>query len=279
MSSCHLGFTRFPLWAAALNFCVFGITFLSQDEWSVKSNLRITGPQINNFNGCNYANHRFFPDLCPLGPADGVLPPWQIPFCFRASPGPLTVGKLAVNCWAAHLFDRQLDLACFLFFSSLPSLPFVGVAVRAASSLFAGISPFLSITWISIRVVNQRRTFALLISWSKGLTTCAFSHTPVHMLVRSFFFNSLAHFAEIADRCIQCHWLQLGFSRCLCCLHHVRLNISDSSPGCFIFITSVLYSYLLVIQTVAICRLCFAEASSAVSAWYPGLFYAVSSHN
>lgn len=63
----------------------------------------------------------FFLTFVPSACTDGVLPPWQIPFCFRAS---LTVGKLALNRWAAHVFDRQLDLACFsfifIFFLSFP---------------------------------------------------------------------------------------------------------------------------------------------------------------
>lgn len=245
MSSCHLGFTRFPLWAAALNFCVFGITFLSPDEWSVKSNLRITGPQINNFKGCNYANARFFfSDLCPLRLYGRRFASLTDSFLFpcisdsrKAGIKPLSCSRVWQTAWLGLFFFY------FHFFSFLPlqSPPFVRVAVRAASSLFAAFSQsleFPSKLWT--KEVFFFFFFALLISWSKGLTTCTFSHTPMHILVwsipppklsGSFCWNSWQMYSMpltpawiftlplLLASCAPEHFWHLAW---MLCIHHLR---------------------------------------------------------
>lgn len=120
----HLSLFQFllPPWAAAINFCVFRITFPSGEEWSVKSNLRNARPPIHNFSGCNYANDRSFSDLYPSACMDGGLPLWQPAFCFRALYNFVTAGDPPLKCWGAHLFERQLDFSCCSFSFALHPL-------------------------------------------------------------------------------------------------------------------------------------------------------------
>lgn len=125
----------FPLWAAAINFCVSRITFPSGEEWSVKSNLRNARPPIHNFSGCNYANDRSFSDLYPSACMDGGLPLRQPAFCFRALYHFVTAREPALKCWGAHLFERQHDFLCGSF--SFPLFTFVVyVSVSVTFSLF-----------------------------------------------------------------------------------------------------------------------------------------------
>lgn len=104
----------FPLWAAAINFCVFRITFPSGEEWSVKSNLRNARPPIHNFSGCNYANDRSFSDLYPSACMDGGLPLRQPAFCFRALYHFVTAREPDLKCWGAHLLKDSMTFCAAL---------------------------------------------------------------------------------------------------------------------------------------------------------------------
>lgn len=185
----------------------------------------------------------FFLTFVPSACTDGVLPPWQIPFCFRAS---LTVGKLALNRWAAHVFDRQLDLACFSFiFIFFLSFPFNLLRLFVLLSEQHPPCLLLSLNHWNFHPSCEPKKFfffffALLISWSKGLTTCTFSHTPMHILVwsipppklsGSFCWNSWQMYSMpltpawiftlplLLASCAPEHFWHLAW---MLCIHHLR---------------------------------------------------------
>lgn len=114
-----------------------GVLFHHRNEWSVKSNLRLTGPQIRHYSGCNYANDGSFSDLRPALCKDCGVAKYLF---YLLSCVSWHCDSMSVKCWGAQLFDRQLDFLCCSFFP--PHSLFtcvVHVPVSVTSSLFIAL--------------------------------------------------------------------------------------------------------------------------------------------
>lgn len=112
----------FPLWVAAINFCVFRITFPSGEEWSVKSNLRNAGATDTQLRGIQLCQWQiiFWPlslkpvwmSLCHCCSLLSLsfLPPFSVLFNILQQ-----FECQGQNCWGAPRFERQHDFLCCSF--------------------------------------------------------------------------------------------------------------------------------------------------------------------
>lgn len=184
-----------------INFCVFGITFPSGEEWSVKSNLRNARPPIHNLCGCNYANDRSFSDLYPAACADGALPLWQPAFCFHALYNFVTAGDPALKCWGAHLFERQLDFLCCSFSFALYLL-FCSVHLCQCNiliiSLSASLLPLLVSLLLLIFLFRLSRSLSLSSVFPSGILQMAGSWTkPAFCVLVDVFVQGFRDLLEV----------------------------------------------------------------------------------